>query len=275
MKRQWIGIEEAATKYQVSSRRIYKWCDKRKVTFTEIDDYLLLDENSLIEYIEHDIRCGLNREELQKRMEEELKQDKEKLFVLQSLKDLTPIIRILIEELSNLIRNNERRELFLFITLQGSLKEYAAQHHKSTHEAQGMFQSLVLEVKNQAQYLRDYKELNIFLNSRLKSYELSARTKGEVKESDKPQLTENINALLNTPICELGFNTRVQHAFALTNMETLRHLLLFTRTNGFKKLCSLRQFGSTSQANVEFRLKELNILDAEGNCELYQYLDEQ
>ena len=28
--KQWIGIEEAATKYQVSTRRIITWCDEGK-----------------------------------------------------------------------------------------------------------------------------------------------------------------------------------------------------------------------------------------------------
>ena len=28
--KQWIGIEEAATKYQVSTRRIITWCERQK-----------------------------------------------------------------------------------------------------------------------------------------------------------------------------------------------------------------------------------------------------
>ena len=46
--KQWIGIEEAAKKYQVSSRRINTWCKKQEITCSEIDHYLMLDEDSLL-----------------------------------------------------------------------------------------------------------------------------------------------------------------------------------------------------------------------------------
>ena len=36
----------------------------------------------------------------------------------------------------------------------------------------------------------------------------------------------------------------------------------------------LRNFGLVSQKKVEKRLKELNVLDVAGNCNLYRYLDE-
>lgn len=29
--KQWIGIEEAATKYQVSTRRIITWCERQEI----------------------------------------------------------------------------------------------------------------------------------------------------------------------------------------------------------------------------------------------------
>lgn len=50
--KQWIGIEEAAKKYQVSSRRINTWCKKQEITCSEIDHYLMLDEDSLLRCIE-------------------------------------------------------------------------------------------------------------------------------------------------------------------------------------------------------------------------------
>ena len=45
--KQWIGIEEAATKYQVSTRRIITWCERQEIIYSEVGDYLMLDENSL------------------------------------------------------------------------------------------------------------------------------------------------------------------------------------------------------------------------------------
>lgn len=279
-QRQWISIEEVATKYQIPAKRVYNWCNKQEITFSEIDGYLLLDENSLIDCIERGIRLSLSQEELEKRMEEKLLESKEKLFLLQSLKELTPTIRVLIKELAWLIRSDERRELFLFIALEeGSLKDYADRNHQSDREVQKVFEGLVFEIKRQAQFLRNYKEENIFLKARLRSYEINGRKekvperkRSEEEESNQIVISEKITALLNTSINELGFNIRAQRALVLTDMETLRHLLHFTHKYGFKKLQCLRQLGARSQANIEARLKELDILDAEGNCELYKYL---
>ena len=36
--KQWIGIEEAATKYQVSTRRIITWCERQEIIYSEIGD---------------------------------------------------------------------------------------------------------------------------------------------------------------------------------------------------------------------------------------------
>ena len=54
--KQWIGIEEAATKYQVSTRRIITWCERQEIIYSEIGDYLMLDENSLTDCLERNIR---------------------------------------------------------------------------------------------------------------------------------------------------------------------------------------------------------------------------
>ena len=34
--KQWIGIEEAATKYQVSTRRIITWCKRQEIIYSEV-----------------------------------------------------------------------------------------------------------------------------------------------------------------------------------------------------------------------------------------------
>lgn len=88
MTKQWIGIEEAADKYQLSAKQIYKWSKGREVTFTEMDNYLLLDEESLVECIYRNIRISLAKEELDAREAELLKVNEERFFVLQMLKEL-------------------------------------------------------------------------------------------------------------------------------------------------------------------------------------------
>ena len=82
-------------------------------------------------------------------------------------------------------------------------------------------------------------------------------------------------ALLDTPITELKFDIRSQRIISEADIKTLRELLQITSQYGFRKLRDmLRNFGLVSQKKVEKRLKELNVLDVAGNCNLYRYLDE-
>lgn len=76
--KQWIGIEEAAEKYQVSIRRINTWCKRQEITFTEIDHYLMLDENSLLECIERNTQLALTNEEFERRKEKTHKRKRRK-----------------------------------------------------------------------------------------------------------------------------------------------------------------------------------------------------
>ena len=68
--KQWIGIEEAATKYQVSTRRIITWCKRQEIIYSEVGDYLMLDENSLTDCLERNIRFSLSEEEHKRRMDD-------------------------------------------------------------------------------------------------------------------------------------------------------------------------------------------------------------
>lgn len=78
--KQWIGIEEAATKYQVSTRRIITWCERQEIIYSEVGDYLMLDENSLTDCLERNIRFSLSEEEHKRRMDEKMKENEEEFF---------------------------------------------------------------------------------------------------------------------------------------------------------------------------------------------------
>ena len=285
--KQWIGIEEAATKYQVSTRRIITWCKRQEIIYSEIGDYLMLDENSLTDCLERNIRFSLSEEEHKRRMDEKMKENEEELFLLQSLKELTPLIRLIIKELAGMIRNDERRQLFLYTVLQGNIKDFSVRKHMKYRQAQKVFEGLVQEIKSQAGFLRTYKEENIRLRATIRAYEMKSRQNGfdnvmlmrDAEETNPeifiPEDIKAAKALLDTPITELKFDIRSQRIISEADIKTLRELLQITSQYGFRKLRDmLRNFGLVSQKKVEKRLKELNVLDVAGNCNLYRYLDE-
>ena len=285
--KQWIGIEEAATKYQVSTRRIITGCKRQEIIYSEVGDYLMLDENSLTDCLERNIRFSLSEEEHKRRMDEKMKENEEEFFLLQSLKELTPLIRLIIKELAGMIRNDERRQLFLYTVLQGNIKDFSVRKRMKYRQAQKAFEGLVQEIKSQAGFLRTYKEENIRLKATVRAYEMKFRQNGfdndmlmrEAEETNPeifiPEDIKAAKALLDTPITELKFDIRSQRIISEADIKTLRELLQITSQYGFRKLRDmLRNFGLVSQKKVEKRLKELNVLDVAGNCNLYRYLDE-
>ena len=247
----------------------------------------MLDENSLTDCLERNIRFSLSEEEHKRRMDEKMKENEEEFFLLQSLKELTPLIRLIIKELAGMIRNDERRQLFLYTVLQGNIKDFSVRKHMKYRQAQKAFEGLVQEIKSQAGFLRTYKEENIRLRATVRMYEMKSRQNGfdndmfmrEAEETNPeifiPEDIKAAKALLDTPITELKFDIRSQRIISEADIKTLRELLQITSQYGFRKLRDmLRNFGLVSQKKVEKRLKELNVLDVAGNCNLYRYLDE-
>ena len=62
---------------------------KQEITCSEIDHYLMLDEDSLLRCIERHTQLSLTEKELEKRKERLIKESEEEIFLLQSMKELT------------------------------------------------------------------------------------------------------------------------------------------------------------------------------------------
>lgn len=277
--KQWIGIEEAARKYQVSSKRINTWCKRLEITCTEIDHYLVLDENSLQECIERNTQLCLTQKELEQREEKLIRESEEKLFILQSLKELTPMMRLIIKELAGMIHNENRRRMFLFVTLEGSLKKYAEESCQDFFFIQREFQILMREIQSRIGFLKNYKYEITHTKALLRLYEMKFGRNlfnRELVQQENPILQERREAieLLNTNIRDFGFDNRVEKILTQGGIETLQDLLKLTYKYGWNRLTKLHNFGPTTQTKVIDRLQLMNILDKEEGCYLYKYLDE-
>lgn len=175
MAKQWIGIEEMADKYQLSAEQIYKWSKGSEVTFTKVDNYLLLDEDSLLGCIYRSIRISLAEEELDARAAELLKVNKERLFVLQMLKELTPPIRTILRMLADMIVDEEKREFFLLAALGRDMQKYASIHGRKYNEVKKEFEKLVWEVGHNSKFLESYWKEHTLLKAKVRRYEQSIK----------------------------------------------------------------------------------------------------
>lgn len=169
--KQWIGIEEAAKKYRVSSRRINTWCKNRKLLARKSTTIWCSMKTVCWDAL-NDTHSLVYREGTRKRKERLIKESEEEIFLLQSMKELTPVMRQIIKELAGMIQNDNRRRMFLFISLEGSFKEYCKQSCQNTYNMQDEYQRLIREIKNRTGFLKTYKDEMIHLKAALRLYEM-------------------------------------------------------------------------------------------------------
>lgn len=161
----WKGIEEICNKYGIPERLIYKWKSRKEITVAVFDGYPMIDEDSLIKRLEIKRREAISTDKLTSRIEKQLRNYEENIFIFETINALTPIIRLLIRELSEVITNDERKELFLYLSLQGDMEEYASTHGISVENVENIYKSLVKEVKRNAGFLERYRTEVIFLRA--------------------------------------------------------------------------------------------------------------
>lgn len=130
-----------------------------------------------------------------------------------------------------MIRNDERRQLFLYTVLQGNIKDFGIRKRMKYRQAQKAFEGLVQEIKSQAGFLRTYKEENIRLKATVRAYEMKFRQNGfdndmfmrEAEETNPeifiPEDIKAAKALLDTPITELKFDIRSQRIISEADIK--------------------------------------------------------
>ena len=280
MKKQWIGIEEAAEKYQVSSKQISTWCEKQEVICSKIGSYWMIDENNFTVCLERNKQLCLTDHEFKCKMYKIMGENEEELFLLNSLKELSPFIRLMIDELAGLIQNKERRKIFLYIVLRGSAREYGNDNGLGSHDVQKEFNSILREIKSRAGFLKTYREDIYRLRATLRLYEkkygkeMLNEEVTTLEEMDAPYLEEKKKAieLLQTPIQKFCFNPRVENTFLRMGILTLHDLLEITRKYGVGRLGHYSHIGAVTLRKIIDQLRKQDILDEENISYLYKYM---
>lgn len=279
-KEQWIGMEEAAKKYQVVSEHIYKWCEKGEVTYSKIDEYIMIDENSLETCLQRHLCLSLSTEELQRQVDRIMKEHQDKTFILQSLTELTPLMRMIIRELADTIPNPTRRRMFLYMTLEGNLKEFAKDNCLGWNDMSAEYRRLIREINARAGFLMRYKDRLAVLQARLRLYEeefgkdavKEIKTKRQIIQSEEEKKAME---LLDTGVYDVGFGDTLAKVLANGGLFTLRDIIKFIYRFGSNKMLKMRGMGRAYQASVVNRLCKIKVLDEEDNSYLYKYLTEE
>lgn len=141
-------------------------------------NYLLLDEENLIECIHRNIQFSLTKEELDAQKAELLKVKKDKLFILELLKELAPPIRVILIMLADTIVEEDKRDFFLSIVRWGGMRRYASLHGKKYKERKKEFSEIVRKMQRNTEFVESFWKELFRLKAEVRRYEKGAETIG-------------------------------------------------------------------------------------------------
>lgn len=271
----WIGIEEASKKYKVSEKRMLQWCEQNEIVSSEIGGYWMIDEDSLKKRLELNKRESISKVELEARTMEILQKNHERIFILESLVKLTPIMQIVLKELGEMISKDDCKELFLYLSSGGKTEDYAKEHGLTIIKVQNILDSAILEIQRNIKYLKQYPKKRLLLKSGTKKHNC---LKNKPKSFKKPmdivagEVPAKVADLLSTPVEDLGLDAWTLHSLTTNQITTLGDLLFYTKSNGFCRLLELNRFGSGCLAKLKNRLLYMDIINANDECYLYDYM---
>ena len=271
----WIGIEEASKLYKVADKRIYQWCQQGEIIFSEVRGDTMIEENSLKQRLELNKRECISKVELENRTKEILQNNRDRIFILESLVKLTPIMKVVLQELGEMIIKDECRELFLYLATGGNIENYAKENGLTVIKVQKILDTAILEIERNKKFLREYPKKRELLKRTSKKQN---KLKKEQKEYVRPQcitvegVPEKEALLLATSIDDLGFDIRTLHCLANNQLDTLGDILYYTKLNGFDKLLELNRFGTGCLTKLKSHLVKMDIINEDGDSCLYDYI---
>lgn len=293
-----IPLREAAILYCTNERNIRNWAKKHQITTSKIGGTWMVDEESLAKIIQLNTQLSNFDDYLEK--EVRLRQIEvsniiskldDFIFTTKSTNKLSPIFIFIVHEVASLINNPLEKDIFIEITFNKRLLDVAKKNNISVDKVCALYEATLKKINKKTGFLSKYrttlaeKEMSIrkleFEVNRLNRLieNLPARPKESKKDTKNHEEKERIPIpeeylVLLTQNIESGFDfdTRVKNCLKDAGIRTLEDLLHFGKNAGFNRLLCIKGFGNTSLKLLRKRLKELEIIDENGNSHLYKYL---
>lgn len=225
------------------------------IASSTIDNEVMLDEDSLIRYLDAHKTKELSEKSLEKIIQEKelerevlLSQCDDELFVLKTQKQCQKLFHIMIEELGKLIEDDRLREIFLTISSGEPISRVAVRQGMTYERTLVTYQS-ILNTLN-----KNSESINMFCARGANSLS------GEI----------NISNPLNLPLSSL-FHF---HAYIVldheANINTVRDLLKYTSQKGWHSLKNLHGIGNVTYTRMIKALQDAGfiIIRKDGKIEI-------
>lgn len=240
----WQTIKQISEKRGVPESVIRGWRSLGYLSFSTINGELMMDDDSLVRYLDAHQRKGLDIDSLnqlikEKEMEREviLSQLDDELFLLKTQQLHQPLFHVLIQELSQLITNTTHREMFLSISSGEPISRVAERHHMTYDETVAIYTTILKKLGEHSERIATYrKQVLKFMFGKY--------------NTDDPT---------NVPLMQI-VNERACRILQRENIGTVHQLLTYTSQNGWNSLKKFEGMGTSTYQDILIALYNANFI---------------
>lgn len=297
-----ITIKEAARLYETKQRNVLYWIKQHKITYSKIGNTYFVDEIELGKIIARNIRWSHYADYLEEetRIREDaltnaLMQIDDLIFLFKSVKKVSPLLLLLIDEMTSLISHENRKTIFIGVLSGKSISAIAQECGIPFDKACYLYNSALKELKSKAGFLRTYRK-NL-LESKLATRKLEIENQNlkeyinkvnyffdNQKKNDNTSLQVYPVAMNNIPwecvrvlslnvMTTFDLDERVINGLRGLGIVTIEDLIRFIRNKGFNSFGECRNIGKKSLNILKDVLMKNGIIDESGYSYLFKYIE--
>lgn len=284
----WLTLKQMSEKYGISDTTIKYWLSAKYVTSSRIGHTLLIEEDSLLRYLDLHKQLGAGEEYLKKLLRDKrdecdflLSKYDDEIYVLKTQRICSPLFKLVIREMAELVFYAGHRRLFYAISTGEPIERVARLHGIPYHRAVEFYESIVKELACKTGFLSVLRKELVNCRLRCADYKRQIESMGallaacDMPKVDNGGFPADIVGLLGLPVREVVKDARARNALLRNELRTVKQVLEYALMNGWGSLLRLKSMAPASYAHIVKSFKAARLIDGRLNSYLYVHLSPQ
>lgn len=226
----WLTLDCVSKKRGIPESTLRYWKSLNYIAFSTIDNVVMLDDESILRFLDIHQSKELSEDCLKKIIrEKELERETilahfdDELFLLKTLKMYQPLFHTLIEELGALIMDDLQREIFLAISGGEPISRVAMRHQITYSQTIKMYSGILERLGENTARIATFRKLAM----------------------DQLFSPLDVKDAIDAPVSSV-FETHIYAVLMKVQINTVRELLQYAAEHGWDSLKKTRGMGKTS-----------------------------
>lgn len=294
-----IPLNYLATIFQKDEEDVLRWIKYNKVTASRIGNSWMVDETSFY----HVIRLNQKLSEYDKYLEEEVRIREEEItnillqlddliYLLKSINKISPILRLLIDEMASLLPAGLNRNIFTDVTSGIGISKCAEAYNLSLSQTCSLYNSTLKIITHKLGFMTEYRDILAREKLRVRRLEIINRNQEEKIKAlsdalerittgtiDNENQSKNlipldaIRLLSLNLATDLDLDVRCVNSMHALGLRTVEDLLRYIKNGGLQRTLEARNFGKNSLRRLRYKLIKAGIIDQNEQSYLFEYLN--